>query len=450
VIHLTVIGDALLDRDWEGGVERITPDAPAMVFEESTRTVRPGGAALAASLAVDSGTAVTLVAAVGVEGAGAELRELLDAAGVEIVDVDPGARTAEKIRIRAGGQTLLRIDRRPATSAHLSTAAAVAALEACDGVLVADYGGAIASDLRLRPLLEDAARSRPVVWDPHPRGATPVRGVDTVTPNVREAAAFAGMATPGPHDVQEITAIAGAVLARWGSAIAVTAGELGAVLLEPAQPPHYVSTTPVRGDPCGAGDQLAASYTRERARGGSRHEALITAVADARRFVAGGAANVRPLRPVDEPALQVAERARAEGRRVVLASGCFDLLHAGHVQLLQQARRLGDHLVVAINSDASVRRLKGAHRPIVPQHDRMETLRALECVDAVMVFEEDTPAATIDRLRPHVYVKGDDYAGRPLPEQAVLSRHGVQLVLIPLKHGRSTSSLVERAASGGG
>jgi rfaE bifunctional protein nucleotidyltransferase chain/domain len=144
----------------------------------------------------------------------------------------------------------------------------------------------------------------------------------------------------------------------------------------------------------------------------------------------------------------VKERAawKAAGRRVVFTNGCFDLLHPGHIRTLEAARALGDCLVVCLNSDASVRRLKGAGRPVVNEADRAAVLRALRCVDAVLVFDEDTPAAALDRLRPAVWAKGGDYAGRELPEAAVLEGWGGQAVVLPFVDGKSSTRLIEEAS----
>lgn len=131
---------------------------------------------------------------------------------------------------------------------------------------------------------------------------------------------------------------------------------------------------------------------------------------------------------------------------MVAAGGCFDLLHAGHVHLLAAARLLGDCLIVCLNSDASVRRVKGPERPLVPQQDRQATLEALSCVDAVAVFDEDTPASLLDRLRPHIFAKGGDYSGRPLSESDILARWGGQVVTLPYLDGRSSSALIKLAS----
>ncbi|HWC10947.1 MAG TPA: PfkB family carbohydrate kinase, partial [Acidimicrobiales bacterium] len=242
---------------------------------------------------------------------------------------------------------------------------------------------------------------------------------------------------------------------RWAAhAVAVTRGSDGAVLWSGDGPPLAVPASPATGDPCGAGDRFAASVTGLLARGALPSEAVTRAVADASLFIAdGGAAGVgrggngaAPSPALAEDPAELAARVRREGGVVVTAGGCFDVLHAGHVRLLEAARALGDCLIVCLNSDESVRRLKGRGRPVVSEADRAEVLRSLGSVDAVTVFGEDTPAAALERLRPHLFVKGGDYGARDLPEAEVLARWGGEAVLVPYLEGRSTSQLLAAGA----
>ncbi|POX43860.1 D-glycero-beta-D-manno-heptose 1-phosphate adenylyltransferase, partial [Streptomyces sp. Ru71] len=213
-------------------------------------------------------------------------------------------------------------------------------------------------------------------------------------------------------------------------------------------------------DPCGAGDRFAATAAGLLADGALVGEALQGAVAAATAFVGAGGAAALPEHATEPSAAEshpnaaqgdpfaTAARVRAAGGTVVAAGGCFDLLHAGHVGLLQAARRIGDCLVVCVNSDASVRRRKGDGRPVNPLADRVRVLRALGCVDAVAVFDEDTPERLLARLRPDVWVKGGDYTGAELPEAALLKEWGGQAVLLPYLDGRSSTELIARAAEG--
>jgi rfaE bifunctional protein nucleotidyltransferase chain/domain len=249
-----------------------------------------------------------------------------------------------------------------------------------------------------------------------------------------------------------------ALARRWSAAaVAITLGKKGAVLISGDGPPIVVPPPATyTTDPNGAGDRFASTAAGMLVDGALPSEAVATAVIAASDFVArGGAASVcfgRPeadLMPSDNKTMlaqAIIARMRARGGTVVATGGCFDLLHAGHVRFLRQARALGDCLIVCLNDDASVRRLKGAGRPLVPQEDRAAVLSALDCVDAVVVFDEDTPAAVLSRLRPDIFAKGGDYAVADLPEAEVVQSWGGQTVLLPYLEGRSTSLLVREAA----
>jgi len=248
-----------------------------------------------------------------------------------------------------------------------------------------------------------------------------------------------------------VGARAEALIRHWGvGAVAVTLGARGALLSYGEGAPMVVPAVPVTGgDPCGAGDAFAAAAAQALADGAVTGEAVSAAVAAASAFVARGGASAwdadEPNVVAEPGADGVIARVRAAGGTVVATGGCFDLLHPGHVATLRAARGLGDCLVVCINSDASVRRLKGPARPLVTAADRARVLEALEFVDAVEVFDEDTPAEVLDRLRPDVWAKGGDYAGADLPEAAVLRRWGGQAVVLPYLDGHSTTALVARS-----
>jgi rfaE bifunctional protein nucleotidyltransferase chain/domain/rfaE bifunctional protein kinase chain/domain len=458
--RVTVVGDALLDVDWTGRVERVSPDAPVPVLDSATESRRPGGAALAARCAAEAGADVTLVAALGDDDAGDAVRACLALAGVRIVDLGLGASTPVKLRVRAGDQSLVRIDHNctPVAATGAWTDAATRAVTGAAGVLVADYGRGMAANPVLSVLLGDASGRPTTVWDPHPRGPEPPGGLDLITPNLAEARRLlgAGAASIPPSSSSSSSSsadavdVAAALARKFDGAVAVTSGSAGAVLAEPGRLPVMVPVEPARGDPCGAGDSFAATVAVERALGTPAPTAVALAVEAARRHVLG----LRPTgdgpEAVDAPAEALAriDAWHAAGVEVVAAGGCFDILHAGHVELLQSARRLGGALVVCVNSDLSVRRLKGRHRPVNGVADRVAVLRGLSCVDEVVVFDEDTPCAALGRIRPAVYVKGADYADRELPEAEVLADWGGRTVLLPLSPGRSTTGIIDAAAAG--
>jgi D-beta-D-heptose 7-phosphate kinase / D-beta-D-heptose 1-phosphate adenosyltransferase len=479
---LVVVGDALLDRDVDGRVERLAPDAPVPVVDEVGVRVRPGGAGLAAALALADGRLVTLVTALALDASGDELRAALARSGVDVVDLGLDGTTPEKIRITSGGRSLLRLDRGGDVTAIGSlTAAARAAIGWAAAVLVADYGRGVAAQPDVREAVQAAAGDVPLIWDPHPRGPAPVPGATMATPSLAEAVALEP--EPAGSAVPAIAARAAVLAARWHAReVCITCGARGAVVAAPGGHSYSVPAQAIRGgDPCGAGDRFASRLAGALADGDDSADAVAAAVNAATRFVAAGgaladAAGTRPSAvrstagggakagtgPVS-PAVRstgagtaraggagrvegLLAAVRARGGTVVATGGCFDLLHPGHIRTLQAARALGDCLVVCLNSDASVRRLKGPGRPIVGEDDRAAVLRALGCVDEVVTFGEDTPEAILERLRPDVWAKGGDYAAEDLPEARALARWGAKVVLLPFLEGRSTTRLLEEVA----
>ena len=475
---LVVVGDALLDCDIDGQVTRLSPDAPVPVLEQPEPAWRPGGAALAALLAAARQIPVTLVTALGDDEASAAVRALLGA-HITVVSLPLTGTLAEKTRYRAGGRTLLRTDRGNGTAAPAAGAAgdrAVAAIAAAGAILVADYGRGVTADGRIRAALGAQAAKVPLVWDPHPRGTSPVPRTRLATPNYAEATAAARLpATPGGSPLRSAAAAARRLSRSWqADAVAVTLGEHGSVLVQGDTGPLVVPAgRAVVTDPCGAGDSFAAAAAAALRDGALPSEAVTAATAAATAYLAAGgarryvsaartAAVTLPSRPgagdrahrtasaARPDPVELARQVRAAGGTVVATGGCFDLLHAGHVSLLQAARSLGDCLIVCLNSDASVRRLKGEGRPLNHEADRIAVLSALDCVDTVAVFGEDTPCGVLDQIRPDVWVKGGDYDGRELPEAALLEEWGAIAVTVPYLSGRSTTRLQAALAGGPG
>jgi rfaE bifunctional protein nucleotidyltransferase chain/domain/rfaE bifunctional protein kinase chain/domain len=446
---LVVVGDTLLDRDVEGSVHRVAPDAPAPVLDEESVRDRPGGAGLAALLAAGGDYDVALVTALADDAGGARLSELLTAAGVDVYALHLPGATPEKVRLRAGAQVLLRLDR-GGTTAQPPGEAPPAVLDVFDraaAILVSDYGRGVARHPRLREAIEHA--KAPVVWDPHPNGPPPVPNVRLVTPNEAEVRKLAGDA--GGGSTLTTAQRAGHLLRqRWrAGAVAVTCGSRGAVLCHAGPTPLVVpAPATADGDTCGAGDRFAASAALALAGGALVSEAVQEAVAAATAFVASGGVNATAAAPHRaKGADDLLAAVRARGGTVVATGGCFDLLHIGHLGTLRAARGLGDCLVVCLNSDDSVRRLKGPGRPLTSQHDRSRILEALDCVDAVVIFDEPTPEAVLTWLRPDVWVKGGDYAdgGPDLPEAELVKRWGGQTVIVPYLDGRSTTKTIAAA-----
>ncbi|GAA4921612.1 rfaE bifunctional protein nucleotidyltransferase chain/domain [Actinomycetospora succinea] len=448
---IVVVGDCLRDVDVVGAVERLCPDAPAPVLSFRERRERPGGAGLTALLAARSTRRpVRLVTALGSDEP--ELRALL--AGVDVVAVPSEGTTPTKTRMLADDRVLMRVDSGGLSSAA-ADGAAVDAIAGAGVVLVSDYGRGMTADPAIREALTEAATRVPVVWDPHPNGAPPIPGATLVTPNLSEARGYVS-GIPGysrefhSHGFpQEPAELGDALREHWDvDAVAVTAGRDGAVLRSATGTSVTPADPATGGDPCGAGDRFAASVAVALAEGSAVDDAVRRGVADAAAFVAAGGAAGLDDEP--EPAKQdtdVVAAARARGATVVATGGCFDLLHAGHARTLAAARRLAGEdgvLVVCLNSDASVRRLKGPDRPVVAEADRAEMLAALASVDAVEVFDEDDPRAVLDRLRPDVWVKGGDYATDELLETPLVRSWGGEVVAVPYHAGRSSTRLLAR------
>ncbi|GGL70143.1 bifunctional protein HldE [Curtobacterium citreum] len=460
--RVVVVGDTLLDVDVSGTSERLSPDAPVPVVDVRTDDRRAGGAGLVASMLVREGHDVTLVTVLGDDDRAAEVRALLPE--VDVVAGPSGVATPVKTRVRVVDHALVRIDEGCATPPVPDTTAAMtAALEGADAIVVADYGRGVAASPDLRAALERVATTTPVVWDPHPKGAAPVPGTAVVTPNTAEARRFTDVPGDG---VPFATDAAAALVETWGvDAVAVTMGDRGALVAsrrrtapdrEAALDSRFVPAPSVTaGDPCGAGDRLAAGVAIALAEGADVTDAVAAGVLAASEYLAAGGVTALfaddgpapvPVPGVDRDALRVVHEVRSAGGTVVATGGCFDLLHAGHARTLSAARALGDCLVVCLNSDDSVRALKGPERPIMSQEDRVELLLALDCVDAVVVFDEHTPDEALRRFRPDVWAKGGDYAASELPESATLAEWGGRVVTVPFHAGRSTTRLAAAIA----
>lgn len=442
---LVVVGDAFLDVDVTGASRTTGHGGDAPVLDAPSAWHRPGGAALAAWLAARDGHPVALVCALARDDAGDRVAALLQDS-LTLVRLELAGATPVKSRVRVGEQTTVRIDHgegRPDPAGSLERAAA--AIDGAGAVLVSDYGRGVAVLPAVREALDRAAAEVPVVWDPHPRGPAPVPGAALVTPNAAEA---------GTVDPDLAGEAAARLAATWrAESVAVTLGCHGAVWAPPEGPGRFYPA-PVRlpeADACGAGDRFCGAAAAALRRGADVDAAVAESVQAASRFVGNGAAGAAaasgpmagalPL-GLGESAEALAERVRRSGGTVVAAGGCFDVLHAGHVSLLRRARSLGDCLIVCINSDAAVRAQKGPDRPVTSADDRVRVLSALECVDAVTVFDEPTPVRAVERLRPDVWVKGGDYTASELPELPAVAAGGGRAVILPLLPGRSTSRMV--------
>jgi D-beta-D-heptose 7-phosphate kinase/D-beta-D-heptose 1-phosphate adenosyltransferase len=463
-LSVWVVGDLMIDEYVSGAVERISPEAPVPVVRTQGSEHRLGGAANVARQIVTLGARVSVAGVCGQDAAGEQLLELCARAGIDTRAVLKlaGRHTTRKLRVVSHSQQLLRLDWedvRPCTaevSARLL--AQLATGDPPDAIILSDYGKGVLTAETIAGILS-ARGAIPLVVDPKHRDFGRYRGASTVTPNLHELEVAAGCTL----DVEDLAGVAAAARALMRSAgiesMVVTLGNHG-MLVVPAAGPE-VSVPAIRHevyDVTGAGDTAIAVLTLALAARAPLAQAAQLANAAAGvsvtqvGAVAVSAASIRDALAAhpDGKLLsrhELAARAatwRTAGKRIVLSNGCFDLLHAGHLALLSQAAKLGDVLVLAINSDASVRRLKGAERPLVPQAERAALLAALAFVDAVTIFDEDTPLALLEAVKPHVLVKGGDYQPSEVIGRELVEAAGGRVVIVPLTPDRSTSSLLAR------
>ena len=468
-VRIAVIGDVMLDGWWHGDIERFCREAPAPVVELRQRNHAPGGAANTAMNAALLGGRVTMVGLTGQDQAGQRLARLLADAGIDTGSLvaHEQAQTTTKDRIIGGDQILFRIDEQ-SRSVPQAALAAVAdrvgpVIQDADVVVICDYGsgsltGAVREELER---LAGRPEGQLLVIDAHdPRPWAGLRP-DLVTPNCQEALALLGEASPPEDRIGLLRASREQLLQRTGArAVVVTLDQEGSLYFAQDGTEHRTWAQPVtEKQASGAGDTFVAALALGCAAGLPRHVALELAQASATVVVhrpgtsvcstadllahLGGASRVH----FDPRELaRVIAQHRQDGHSVVLTNGCFDVLHRGHTSYLEQAKEQGDVLVVALNSDASVRRLKGEGRPVNPLADRAAVIEALSCVDYVTVFDADTPVSLIESLQPEIYAKGGDYTEQMLAESASVRSYGGQVRILDYVADHSTSGMLRRMA----
>ncbi len=468
--RILVVGDVMLDRFIYGTVERISPEAPVPVLRVERETVMLGGAGNVARNVVGLGARATLLSLVGDDSAGHEVQAMIAAETALDADlvVEPGRATTVKTRYVSGGHQLLRADRetvRPVGALGLSRllGAFEAALEEHDVVVLSDYAKGLLSDEALPALISRAvARGVPVIADPKNVDFTRYAGVTLIKPNRKEL--IAATRLPALHD-DEIETAARIVQADTGIPhVLVTRGERGMTLVGPDDTLAHLPTRAREVyDVSGAGDTVLATLAAAFAAGATplaaSHLANLGAgivvgktgtapirLAELAAALAGGpAGSGQKVLSAGDAACAV-ETWRSLGLRVGFTNGCFDLIHPGHVSLLAQARAACDRLIVGVNSDASVRRLKGPTRPVQDETSRATVLAALSPVDMVVVFDEDTPMDLIQTLKPDVLVKGADYTVATVVGAEFVQSYGGRVVLAELSAGHSTTATIGRMA----
>ncbi len=469
--RVAIVGDLILDRYVTGDVARISPEAPIPVLTARSSELRLGGAGNVASNLRSMQAEVDIVGVVGDDDLGAELGSMLSGlgAGVSGLVVDPQRPTIEKTRMLSGVHQMLRVDwedTSPLGAPRVAAlvAAAERAIDRADAVVLSDYGkGVLAQDVLPRAI--EAARKKriPCLVDPKREDFRAYRGATLITPNRKEAEAALGSRIAR---LDELPAAADELIRRADlESIVITLGPEGMYYrMRDGREGRAPAQARAVFDVTGAGDTvvahlalyLADGFDMETAIALANHAAGIVvgrlgtySVTRAELAARLSEQLARTGKLVDEASLALlVENWRANGRRIVFTNGCFDVLHAGHIDYLRFARSKGDVLIVGVNDDASVRRLKGEGRPVNALADRTAVLSALEMIDAVVPFGEDTPARLIERITPHVLVKGEDWKDKGVVGREWVETHGGEVVLAPLLPGRSTSDVIARGKLG--
>ena len=454
------VGDLMLDQYWFGPTTRISPEAPVPVVNVKGTAARAGGAANVAVNLASLGVNTILVGVTGKDAGGQTLSKLLADHDIETDFVESPTRpTITKLRVVSSNQQVIRLDTedmfdvRDIQPLSQILERRLPATKVC---ILSDYGkGTLASAPEIMSLCRD--HNVTVLVDPKGRDFTRYRGASVLTPNFPEFQAVVGRV----QDDEQLVDRGQALCAELDlGALVVTLGERGMVVIRDEQHPLFLSAR-VREvfDVTGAGDTVIATIAAALAAGSSLDEAATLANLAAGLVVRKiGVATVTPselrlalhehglggrgmLDRLDAPV--IADEARIRGERIVMTNGCFDILHTGHVAYLEEAKNLGDRLIVAVNDDASVTRLKGEGRPINSLEDRMAVLAGLAAVDWVVSFSEDTPADIVSEILPDVLVKGGDYTPDSVAGGDIVQANGGTVEILTFQPGRSTSAMID-------
>jgi len=467
-IRALVVGDLMLDEYLWGKAERISPEAPVQVVDVGREDLRLGGAGNVVNNLITLGCGVQVVSVLGNDGNGLLLRRLLEEKGVRVDGIlaEEGRVTGRKTRVLASNQQMLRIDResREPIAPEIVEQLANNIAEMADGfgvIFLSDYQkGVLTESLIQKVITIGKSKGIPVLVDPKGDDYHKYRGATLLTPNRKEAQAASKVAITDEASLLK----AGRVLrdSLQLEALVLTRSEEGmSIFLDDGREIHLPTVAREVYDVSGAGDTVLSVIGVGLAAGLSLEKSAI--VANMAAGVVVGKVGTSTVSPAEllaaagdqhpdsdlkiksrETVKGILERERQRGRRIVFTNGCFDLLHVGHVKYLQAARRLGDLLVLGLNSDNSIRRLKGPRRPLIGEEERAHILAALDCIDYVVLFDEDTPMELIAAVRPHILVKGGDYTPEGVVGKDLVESYGGRVELIQFVDGKSTTNIIEQ------
>ncbi|HQS67159.1 MAG TPA: D-glycero-beta-D-manno-heptose-7-phosphate kinase [Sulfuricurvum sp.] len=465
--HILVIGDLMIDHYLWGGCERISPEAPVQVVDIARETTVLGGAGNVVNNLVTLGARVSVAGVIGDDENGLELTKMLSSLGAscEGLVIQEGRKTSKKSRIIASNQQILRYDKESKESIEELSAQKLIAyvlriIDQCDMVILSDYGKGVITEAVAQGVIACAkTKDKKVLVDPKGKDYCKYSGAYLLTPNKKEASEATGITIKDDETLRE--ALLGLKSTCNLQCSMITLSEDGIAIYDESMR-RYPTVAKEVFDVTGAGDTVIASLSFALSCGLSIDEAAPFAN-HAAAVVVGkiGSATVT-LDEIEtyESSLHqsssdthiksqteivaIAQRFKREGKRVVFTNGCFDILHVGHVKYLQEAKSYGDVLIVGLNSDSSVRELKGPTRPVNPQNDRAYILAALESVDYVVMFSDETPYELIKSISPDILVKGGDYEGKSV----VGAQFAKELRLVEFVDGKSTTATIARINEG--
>ncbi len=467
--RVLVIGESMLDKFLVGRSSRLNREAPVPIVDLESQNLSPGGASNAAVNVVDLGGNVDFISVTGDDQEGRDLRNALDERGVnpKSIVVDSTRRTLTKQRVMCGNHMLVRFDQGDTNAINKEAEAKVIDrvkkyFPQCDAVIISDYGYGVLTSRVIEVLkkLQQKYKKALVVdskyLDRYKELKPPV-----VKPNYQEAVNLLGITKPAEpgYRVEQIKRYKEKVFELTGAKIAaVTVDIEGSIIFERSGQIHKTNTKPVENSKAiGAGDTYTSAFAlslgagMEVALAGDIAAASATIVAQKDGTATCTQKELQYFFSIDNKHIKddvslrlLIERYKELGKKIVFTNGCFDILHSGHVKYLKQAKELGDVLIVGLNSDSSIKRLKGPSRPVNSVSDRLQVLSGLQSVDHVVEFNEDTPINLLKKVQPDMFVKGGDYKADSLPEVPTIKDMGGEVKIIPLVPGRSTTGIIKR------
>lgn len=460
--RILVVGDIILDEYWWGNINRISPEAPVSVVDLATETFTLGGAGNVAKNLSALGSQVALVGVIGADEKGDKIKKSLADLNIDSqgVIVDPGRPTISKIRIMAQNQQVIRVDReeRKDVSPEISMIIMNSireSLSSVSGVIVSDYNKGLLNKEILRSIITECRlNNKKIFVDPKGRDFSKYCQANYLTPNKREAEIASGITIHTEEDLVQVAKTFINYLSLEG--LLITRGREGMSLFAPGtEPIHIPAQIKEVYDVTGAGDTVISVFSYliladadplEAAKIANlaagivvgKLGAAVPQLAEILNFVDGERDKVILL----EELLPLIARKRTEGRRIVFTNGCFDLLHVGHIKYLQKAKKMGDILIVGLNSDTSVKALKGINRPLISEKERAQLLAALDCIDHIVLFSELTPLNLISKIKPDILIKGGDYRPEEVVGKEIVDSYGGKVELVPYLEGFSTSQII--------